>query len=88
MQWPEHKASLTLTHNSHLDNYMTVEQAIKDQDHGYQDNRWVSEEQKQKAIATNECWSLQWYPNSPVGFNMVSGADLDAVLDAANNLKE
>lgn len=81
IKFPAH-ASLHLMHNEHKSYYQTVEQSIGNGDHGYK-NSWVSEEQKQKAIATNECWSVQWYPDTPVGFCILSGADLSAVLDAA-----
>jgi hypothetical protein len=81
MKFPEHKASLHLTHNEHKGYYLTVAQAVERQDHGY--NNWVSEEQKQKAIETNECWYLQWYPETPVGFCILAAADLDVLLKAA-----
>jgi hypothetical protein len=84
LKFPIHKASLHLTHNEHLAYYQTVADRINDSDHGYTD--WVSPEQKQKAIDTNDCWTLQWYPNTPVGFNILSAADLDVLLQAA--LKE
>lgn len=80
---PQHAASLHLTHNNHLACYLTVQQAIDDADFGYTPNCWVSEEQKQKAIETNDCWFVQWYPNTPVGFCLLAGADLDVVLKAA-----
>lgn len=83
MQFPEHKASLHLTHNEHKSYYQTVADRIADGDHGYTADCWVSEEQKQKAILTNECWTLQWYPDTPVGFCLLSAADLDALLQAA-----
>lgn len=57
MEFPEHKAGLFLTHNEHKNYYKTVAQCIEDEDHGYTD--WVSEEQKQKAIETDECWFLR-----------------------------
>ncbi len=82
INWPPHKASLHLTHNEHLAYYRTVAEAIADKDHGMDD--WVSEEQKQKAIATNDCWVLQWYPDTPVGFCILAAADLDVLLKAAN----
>jgi hypothetical protein len=81
MKFPRHEASLHLTHNDHKAYYLTVEQAIADGDHGYRD--WVSEEQKQKAIDTNDCWYLQWYPDTPVGFKLLAAADLDVLLAAA-----
>ena len=83
IEWPKHEASLHLMHNDHKSYYRTVAEAIEDEDHGYTDDCWVSPEQKQKAIDTNECWTLQWYPNTPVGFNLMSAADFDVLLDAA-----
>lgn len=84
MNWPAHKASLHLTHNQHLAYYLTVAQSIDQNDYGYEEECWVSPEQKQKAIDTNECWTLQWYPNTPIGFNLLSAADLDVLIQAAN----
>ena len=81
MKFPDHKAGLFLTHNEHLNYYRTVAQSIDEGDHGYQD--WVSDEQKEKAIATNDCWFLQWYPESPVGFCLMAAADIDVLLAAA-----
>lgn len=86
MQFPKHEASLHLTHNEHKSYYRTVAEAIKDGDHGYTEDDWVSPEQMQKAIETNECWTLQWYPRTPVGFNLMSAADLDVLLEAARAL--
>lgn len=80
MIFPHHKASLHLTHNNHLSYYQTVAQSIADESHGYMNDCWISEEQKQKAIDTNDCWHLQWYPETPVGFCDASAADLDALL--------
>ncbi len=82
MKFPEHKASLHLTHNEHKSVYITVAKAIEQQDHGYRD--WVSEGQKQKAIETNDCWYLQWYPETPVSFYILAAADLDVLLKVAN----
>jgi hypothetical protein len=82
-QWPRHEASMHITHNDHKSYYQTVEEAIADESHGYHPRDWISEEQKQKAIATNECWSLQWYPDTPIGFCNLSAAELPALLDAA-----
>lgn len=84
MEFPRHAASLHLTHNDHKSYYQTVAESIEQGDHGYKDDDWVSAEQRQKAIDTNECWTLQWYPDTPVGFCLMSAADLDALLTAAN----
>lgn len=84
MKFPKHDASLHLYHNDHKSYYQTVIQSIEREDHGYTDDCWVSEEQKQKAIETDECWTIQWYPNTPVGFCLASAADLDVLLDSVN----
>lgn len=80
MKFPEHDASLHLVHNDHKSNYLTVKQAVEMEDHGTRD--WVSEEQKQKAIETNDFWYVQWYPKTPVGFCIMAAADLDVLLAA------
>jgi len=77
-----------LIHNEHKMSYGTVADSVAMQEHGYADDAWVSLEQRQKAIDTNECWSLQWYPQTPVGFYILSAADLDALLSAASEMQQ
>ncbi|PWJ88452.1 hypothetical protein C8D77_111175 [Mesorhizobium loti] len=82
--FPEHKASLTLHHDDHKSVYQPVAEWIAEQEEG--GNcwfEWVSSEQRQKAIDTDSVWTLQWYPNTPVGFNALAAADLDVLLEAA-----
>lgn len=81
--FPRHEASLHLDHNQHKSYYLTVQQCIDNEDRGYTRDCWVSEEQRNKAIETNECWTLQWYPHTPGGFCLLSAADLDVLLAAA-----
>lgn len=83
LEFPAHKGSLILTHNEHKNYYKTVQMMIDDRSHGYHPDEWVSDEQMQKAIATDECWVLQWYPHTPVGFIIMAAADLDVLLKAA-----
>ena len=83
MDFPKHEASLHLTHNDHKAVYETVEDSVGFGRHGYEPECWVSPEQMQKAIETNDCWTLQWYPHTPVGFCLLSAADLDVLLKAA-----
>ena len=80
--FPAHKAALHLTHNDHLSVYQTVAESIERGEFGY--HSWVSDEQKQKAIETNDCWFVQWYPDTPVGFCLLAAADLDVLLAAAS----
>lgn len=80
MKFPEHKASLQLTHNQHRDYYEPLADWIA-KDEMYD---WESEEAKHRAIATDECWTLQWYPNTPIGFNAVAAPTLEECLAFAN----
>lgn len=81
--FPPHKAGLYLTHNQHKDYYETV-QEYTERDLENPHGQWVSDEQKQKSHETQELWELQVYPETPISFYCYWGADLIAVLRAAN----
>lgn len=78
--FPEHKCGLFLTHNEHRDYYEQLEQWIIDQ---RLDDDFASPEAMARAIETDECWVLQWYPNTPVGFCRVAAPTLEEVLQMA-----
>lgn len=87
---PVHKAGLQLSHNEHKNTYDTVEEYTgelmscgKEDPNGLGD--WISQEQKDKAIATQDFWELHWYPDTPVGFYRLWAADLDSLLKVAND---
>ena len=84
IEWPKHEAAMTLTHNEHKSYYSTVAEEIAGGHPAYQD--WVSPEQRQKAIDTNECWHILWYPHTPVGSYSISAADLDVLLEAVKGI--
>lgn len=70
-------SSLHLTFNDHCSNYLTVDEEVTQGDwHG----DWISDEERDKAIATNRAWTLQWYPDTPVGFYASSASTLEALL--------
>lgn len=83
MKFPKHEGELSLTHNEHKSYYKTVHECVEN-DELYGDEYWVSMEQKQKALDSNECWILQWYPYSPTGFELLIAADLHVLLQAAS----
>lgn len=39
---------------------------------------WASEEERLKAIRENSVWSIQWYPETPVGFCCVGASTFEA----------
>ena len=81
---PPHKAGLILRHNDHLNVYETAEDVIlqDEANHGPHGADFVSPEQRQKAIETNEIWELHWYPDTPVGFYRLRAAELSALIAA------
>ena len=69
-------SSLTLSFNDlHAPSYMSLADAADD----YSD--WVSDEERTLAINRNSAWMLQWYPESPVGFNRLCASSLLALFD-------
>lgn len=84
LEFPKHKCGMMLHHNGHITCYETVAEAIASGN--YDDEDWVSDEQRQKAIETNECWSISWYPHTAVGFYTFLAADLEPALKAAREL--
>lgn len=85
--FPAHKASLHLTHNDHKSNYMTVQEYI-DCPVGISNNDWISEEEKRRAIETNEMWELQWYPDTPVGCYLLAASSLSALMQHVADMED
>jgi hypothetical protein len=73
-------SSLTISFNEHAHNYCDAHKAVERGILG--SDEWVSEEEKQRAIETNSVWSLQWYPETPVGFHSLLASSLEAVITA------
>lgn len=79
---PPHKASLSLEHNMHKNNYESAAEWIEHND--WCD--WEDENSKQKAIDTNEVRTLQWYPDTPVGFCAIAAPTLSDILRLAGDI--
>lgn len=76
-------SSLHLSFNSHKSSYRTLKQAMEDQPDYYDSEDFVSPNEMQRAIESDTVWTLQWYPNTPVGFNVMHAHSLEALLKAA-----
>lgn len=77
---PKHKAGLSIRHNEHKNYYETAKEWVIDNEWC----EWENEEEKQKAIDTNEIWTLQWYPETPVGFFGIAAPTLADLLRISN----
>jgi len=82
---PPHKAGLFLEHNVHKNYYNTAKEAIFQQREQEIGPHWKDEEAVQRAIETNEIWTLQWYPETSIGFCQVAAPTLQELLELANS---
>ena len=80
---PPHKCGFHLEHNPHKLYHETVEDHCADE--GWE---MVSEDERLKAIETDELWTVQWYPETPIGFHALSAQSLGALLDALSKFPE
>lgn len=84
IQFPEHECGLSLEHNPHKNYYQSVQQYVDDYERMGCEFEWVSETERLESIAKGELWVLQWYPNTPIGFNRLAACNLDKLLEEAN----
>jgi hypothetical protein len=81
-RFPAHKCGLYLEHNAHR----TVRSKLQDfieEEEGLED-RFESPESKRRSIDTDELWTLQWYPETSIGFCKIAAPTLEEVLRRAN----
>ncbi len=82
MLLPKHAASLHLMHNDHKSVYETAAQWIEDREStGGGSLDYVAAGEKERCIATDSIWHLQWYPNTPVAFCDVVSSTLAGLLE-------
>lgn len=79
-------SSLSLTFNDENGpNYKTVLDELTSPQRGsgksWIDEGWVSNEERVKACEENSCWTLQWYPDTPVGFCILRASSIQAIFD-------
>jgi hypothetical protein len=83
--FPKHDCELVLRHNENRSIYQSVAEFLEDRDDPNYAATWESAEHKARAIATNELWELQWYPNTPISFNNIMAPTLEELLSFANS---
>lgn len=85
MKLPNDKAGLYLIHNEHKGYYESASQWLSNK---LPQPSWKSEASKAAAIETDEIWTLQWYPRTPVGFNYIAAPTLEELLEFADELEK
>ena len=75
MNWlPKAEAGLYLTHNDHKNVCRAVTEF-------YQQDDFISDDEYHKAVQEDSVWCLQWYPETPIGFNIVCASSLEAIRE-------
>lgn len=72
---PPHGAGLTLAHNDHKNLYQSIVEYAKETRLSF-----VSVDEYERSLNTDEIWELQWYPDTPVGFNKLCASTLPALM--------
>lgn len=79
---PAHEAELSLVHNEHKSIYQSAEQWLENQAAFGPVDWFVSDAERERAIAMDSIWVLQWYPSTPIGFHRLAASSLEALLEA------
>ena len=74
---------IIINYNYHAINYTDAKEWLESGHHGDLDanDDFVSAEERQLAIEKNSIWSIQIYPNTPVGSYTVAASTLQACVD-------
>jgi len=83
MKLPDHKCSLTITHNEHKDYYQSVKDWLADSGDSF---NWADESAMQRTLETGEIWVIQWYPDTPIGSYAVAAPTLQEALDLSTSI--
>ena len=71
--------SLTISFNDHAAVYEPVAEWVADEANRLD---WVSDQERQNAIATDSVWVCQWYPRTPVGFRTLAASSFETLMAA------
>lgn len=85
MNLPNHDVSLYLTHNEHKSYYQSISDYILEADGRF---CFKDEDSKNRSIANDEIWVLQWYPLTARTFHCVAAPTLEEVLTFAASIGE
>jgi hypothetical protein len=85
-EFPPHNCGLYLEHNPNRDYSQSVAEWVAENN----DRElfvWKDDASRDRAIETNELWTLQWYPFTSIGFNAVAAPTLQDLLKWASEYK-
>jgi len=71
---PEHKCSLTISHNKHKDYYESLE------DYYYDVKDEIGLALYKECIEEDSIWEMQWYPETPIGFYIIYSTTFEGLF--------
>ncbi len=66
----------------HACNYCDAQRYADEYGQYEEGDDWISPEDRKLALDTNSVWSIQWYPDTPVGFYSKFASSLPKLLEA------
>lgn len=85
MKFPKH-LHLTIEHNPHKAFYMSAKEYLEEEYKQITIDEFVSEADMKECKESNDFWTLQWYPDTPVGFCTIYATTLEKCLSFANDV--
>lgn len=82
IELPPHKCGLTIEHNEHKNLYQTAAQYLDDY---YGHYVFRSDRDRERCIELDEVWTMQWYPETPIGFVAIAAPTLSALIEFAKS---
>lgn len=79
---PRH-VSIHIEHDDHKSVYEKLSTWMDDRHRKVTARDFASIEAMQRAIDADSCWSVQWYPDTPIGFYIVYAPTLEEALALA-----
>jgi hypothetical protein len=76
--------SLSIEFNQHATYYQTIEQWEADRVN-CSEVEWVSDDERRKAIETDNVWECHWSPKTPVGSCSLAASSFKALMRAVND---
>lgn len=77
---------LIIQSNPHHANYESVESFIEWRK--IDDEDFISLDEKKKCLDENKLWLIQWYPNSPIGFEILCASTFESIYNHTVKVRE
>ena len=70
--------SFSLRHNPHKSNYYSMSEYLDI--YVGENATWAGDDQRQKALDTDELWEAEWHPSTPISTCTLVACDLHVLL--------